>query len=153
MGSTPIPGLYTPSLYSEDITKFLWSLKKQGYKDTTITQNYSKVLKNIAKSTQLNNPDAVLAYIASKDISEGRKELMVDVYSTNCKWKNIPFSKPRYKRQDRLPYVPLEIDIESLLSALPKKASIFTRTLKETGARRARILPSDSWKLQLSCAQ
>ena len=110
-------------------------LKKKGCKETTIIQNYGKVLKNIAKFSKLNNPDSVLVYIASKDISEGRRELMVDVYVGYCKWKNIPFFKPRYKRQDRLPYVPLEIDIEALLSALPRKLGILTRTLKETGAR------------------
>jgi hypothetical protein len=129
-GSTPIPGFYTESLYSGDVASFLWHLKKRGYKDTTITQNYSKVLKNIAKNAPLNNPDAVLGYIATKDVSEGRKELLVKVYATYCRWKHIPFQKPRYKRQDRLPYVPLELDIEALLSALPKKLSIFTRAQK-----------------------
>jgi len=34
----------------------------------------------------------------------------------------------------------LEIDIEALISALPRKLSIFTRALKETGAR-----PAEMW--------
>jgi integrase len=97
----------------------------------------------LERNCSLGNPDTVLGYIASKEISEGRKELVVDCYSRYCQWASIPFSKPRYKREDRLPYVPLEIDIESLLSALPRKLSIFTRTLKETGAR-----PGELWRVK-----
>ena len=142
MGSTPIPGSNAEPLYS-DIATFLWSLKKEGLKESTIVCNYSKVLRHLAKNCRLNDPDSILSYLASKEVSEGRKELMVDVYARYCKWKNIPFSKPRYKRQDRLPYVPMEIDIEALISALPRKLSIFTRTLKETGAR-----PGEAWRVK-----
>jgi integrase len=142
MGSTPIPGFIAKPLYS-DVATFLWSLKKEGLKETTIVENYSKVLKNIAKFSHLDNPDLVLEYIASKDVSEGRKELMSDVYARYCLWKGLDFIKPRYKRQDKLPYVPLELDIEALVSALPRKLSIFTRALKETGAR-----PGEMWRVK-----
>jgi integrase len=143
VGSTPIPGSNSESLYSNDISMFLWALKKEGLKESTIIGNYSKVLRNLAKYSSLNNPDSVLSYLASMEVSEGRKELIVDVYSRYCKWKSIPFFKPRYRRENRLPYVPLELDIEALISALPRKPSIFTRTLKETGAR-----PGELWRVK-----
>jgi hypothetical protein len=101
MGSTPIPGSKAEPLYS--IPSFLWDLKKEGLKESTIKENYAKVLKNLEKNCNLRNPDSVLGYLASKEISEGRKELIVDCYSRYCQWAKIPFSKPRYKRQDRLP--------------------------------------------------
>ena len=142
MGSTPIPGSKTEPLYS-DIATFLWALKKEGLKETTIIQNYSKILRHLGKNCRLNDPDSVLSYLACKEVSEGRKELMVDVYARYCRWRGMPFTKPRYKREDRLPYVPMEIDIEALVSALPRKLSIFTRTLKETGAR-----PGEVWRVK-----
>jgi hypothetical protein len=80
-GSTPIPGSNSEPLYSGEIAKFLWDLKKEGLKETTIIQNYSKVLRHLAKNCMLNNPDSVLSYLASREISEGRKGLMVDVYA------------------------------------------------------------------------
>ena len=141
VGSIPIPSSNTEPLYS--IVNFLWELKKEGLKETTIKGNYGKVLKNLEKNCNLRNPDSILGYLASREMSEGRKELIVNVYARYCKYANIPFSKPRYKRQDRLPYVPLEIDIEALLSALPRKLTIFTRTLKETGAR-----PGELWRIK-----
>ncbi len=143
MGSIPIPSSLNSSLYnrdgSGDVVNFVWELKKRGYKETTIRQNYAKILKQLSKDCNLNNPESVLIYLATKDISEGRKELIVDCYANFCKWKKLPFSKPRYHRVDKLPHVPFQKDIESLLSALPKKTGIFTRAVYETGARAGEV--------------
>jgi integrase len=129
----------TESLYSNDIMSFLWELRKKGYKETTIVQNYAKILKQLSNNCNLNNPESVLIFLVSHEICEGRKELIVNCYANYCRWKNLPFSKPRYQRQDKLPYVPLQKDIEALLSALPKKTGIFTRAIYETGARAGEV--------------
>jgi integrase len=142
VGSTPIPSSTTASLCS-DVAAFLWELKKQGYKETTIVQNYAKILKHLQRYSNLNNPDSILNFLANKEISEGRKELIADVYARYCQWKRIPFTKPRYRRIDKLPHIPLEKDIEALIAALPKKLSILTRTIYETGAR-----PGEIWSLK-----
>jgi len=39
------------------MANFLWELKKEGLKETTIVQNYSKVLRNLEKNCNLRNPD------------------------------------------------------------------------------------------------
>ena len=142
MGSIPIPTSKTESLYSTDIANFLWQLKKLGFKETTIKESYSKVLKNIAKTCNLNDTEAVSGFIARKHVSSGRKELIVNCYINYCKYKGLHFNIPRYSRVDKIPHVPLEKDIEALISALPKKLSIFTRVVKETGAR-----PGEVWAL------
>jgi integrase len=92
-------------------------------------------LKQLDKNCDLNNPESVMVFLASHEICDGRKELIVDCYAKYCQWKKLPFVKPRYRRTDKLPYVPLQKDIEALIAALPKKTSIFTRTIYETGAR------------------
>ena len=142
MGSIPIPSSTTESPYSTDIVNFLWQLKKLGYKETTIKESYSKILKNIAKNCNLNDPEAVSEFIANKHVSSGRKELIVNCYLNYCKYKGLSFNIPRYSRVDKIPHVPLEKDIEALISALPKKLGIFTRVVKETGAR-----PGEVWAL------
>lgn len=139
MGSIPIHSSTTESLYSSDITQFLWELKKRGYKETTIVQNYAKILKQLSRNCDLNNPESVLNLLVSKEICDGRKELIVNCYANYCRWKKLSFSKPRYRRQDKLPYIPLQKDIEALLGALPKKTGIFTRAIYETGARAGEI--------------
>jgi integrase len=139
MGSIPIPGSNTESLYQNNIFDFLWHLKKQGYKETTIKESYSKVLKNIAKNCDLNNPEAVNEFVAKKHVSSGRKELIVNCYMNYCRYKGLSFNITRYKRVDKIPFVPLEKDIEALIASLPRKLSIFTRVVKETGARSGEV--------------
>jgi hypothetical protein len=48
MGSTPIPGSKAEPPYS--IPSFLWDLKKEGLKESTIKENYAKILKNLEKN-------------------------------------------------------------------------------------------------------
>jgi hypothetical protein len=114
MGSIPIPSSITESPHSTDIINFLWKLKKLGYKDTTIKESYSKILKNIAKNCNLNDTEAVREFMAKKHVSSGRKELIVNCYLNYCKYKGLHFTIPRYQRVDKIPHVPLEKDIEAL---------------------------------------
>ncbi len=139
MGSIPIPGSTTEPLYSNAIIEFLWNLRRKGYKETTIVQNYAKVLKHFAKHCNITDSSSVLDYLAGRHVSNARKELMFNCYVKFCQWKGISFSYVRYRREDRLPYVPLEKDIEALISALPRKLGIFTLTVKETGARAGEV--------------
>ncbi len=85
MGSNPIPGSYTESLYSNDILNFLWFLKKEGYNESAINENYSKILRNLARHSNLNDPETVKEYVAQKYVSSGRKELVMNCYVNYCK--------------------------------------------------------------------
>jgi hypothetical protein len=111
----PIPGSSTESLYQNDIINFLWYLKKQGYKETTIKESYSKVLKNIAKNCDLNDPEAVNEFVARKHVSFGRKELIVNCYVNHCKYKGLSFNLPRYKRVDKIARAPKKGGVHVLL--------------------------------------
>ncbi|MFB0503348.1 MAG: hypothetical protein ACETWE_05910 [Candidatus Bathyarchaeia archaeon] len=95
MGSIPIPGSNTESLYSSDILSFLWYLKKEGYKETTIKENYSKILRHLARHCALNDPEAVKGYVAKKHVSSGRKELIINCYINYCRFKRLAFNPPR----------------------------------------------------------
>jgi len=59
-------------VYSGDILSFLWELKKRGYKETTIEQNYAKIFRDLSKRSNLNDPESVIEYIAKKHVSSGR---------------------------------------------------------------------------------
>ena len=83
--------------HTDHILNFLWFLKKEGYKESTIL-NYSKSLRDIAKHVNLDDPEAVKDYIAKKPVSDARKEIIVNCYDKYCKWRGIPFKKPKYYR-------------------------------------------------------
>jgi hypothetical protein len=80
---------------------------RESYRHATC---YSSVraLRRVARRTDLFNPDAVKAFLATVSWSESSKERVVNDLVKFYGWKGIPFQKPRYRRVQTLPFIPLE---------------------------------------------
>jgi len=52
--------------FSSKILNTIWQLKKEGYADSTL-RAYDSRLRGLARHVNLDNPEAVKAYIASKN--------------------------------------------------------------------------------------
>ena len=147
MGSNPTPrtSRVTPSVIVPDrekILQYAWHLKKEGYRESTITSRI-KLLNGLSRRADLFNPEAVKGAIARLDVTEARKENLVCVYGSLCKLNNIPFSPPRYQRVERLPFIPQETEIDQLIAGTSRKCSVYLQLLKETGAR-----AGEAWNLR-----
>jgi integrase len=117
-------------------------MQKQGYRPSTI-RGCVNTLKAIAKRTDLLNPEAAKTYLISANLTSGRKEKICQDLARFYKFKQIAFTMPRYYRIDTLPYVPLEADVDQLISACGRKTAAFLQLLKETGIR-----PGEAWNLK-----
>ena len=136
MGSNPTPRTrrVTPSVIvpeKEKILQYAWHLKKEGYRESTIVSRV-KLLNGLSRKADLLSPDAVKAAIACLDVTEARKENLVCVYGSFCKVNTIPFSPPRYRRVERLPFIPQETEIDQLIAGTSRKCSVYLQLLKET---------------------
>jgi len=76
-------------------------------------------------------------------VSEARKAKLAEDIARFYQYKHLPFEKPNYRGIGRLPYVPLESEIDQLISAVGKKKGVFLQLLKETGIR-----PGEGWNLR-----
>jgi integrase len=145
VGSNPTPGatIYTPvpCRVNGDVFNFLWQCSKDGYRNSTV-EGFSKALRDIAKHVDVNSPEDVKEYIARKQVSEGRKEVIVNCYANYCQWKGLKFGRPLYRHVKKFPFVPFEAEIDALIADLPGKVSVFCQLIKETGAR-----PGEAWNL------
>ena len=63
------------------------------------------------------------------------KELTCDAYALLAKSRGIDFSRPRYERTEKIPFIPLEAELDSLISGTGPKTATVLPLLKETGAR------------------
>ncbi len=110
-------------------------LSKQGYKPQTI-QSHSRILRFLARNCDLEDTESVRQFIASRHNSTGRKANIVDVYSKYARFYGIAFSEPRYTREDSLPFIPLQAEIEALIDASRDiRHATVLRLLFETGMR------------------
>ncbi|MGB9672287.1 MAG: IS1/IS1595 family N-terminal zinc-binding domain-containing protein, partial [Candidatus Norongarragalinales archaeon] len=78
------------------ILEFLWHLKRQGRKETTI-KSYAKVLTSLSKQVDILQPEAVKDYLAKATISETSKSDYTKVLRAFYKYLNLQWQAPNYK--------------------------------------------------------
>jgi integrase len=95
----------------------------------------------INKGSNLLNPANVEEVIAKQDDWTIRaKRNYVDWYSQFAKFLHLNWEKPNYKAPSKTPFIPLESEIDQLISGSSKKVSIALHIAKETAARIGEIL-------------
>jgi len=139
VGSTPTPGSYGTT---QSILDHAFHLKKEGYRKSTITSRV-KALKGLSRKADLLNPEAVKVAISMLPVTEGRKENLVNAYLVFCRQHKIPFTPPRYHRVERVPWIPLESEVDQLIAGMGKKHATYLQGLKELGCR-----PGELWQLR-----
>ena len=73
----------------------------------------------------------------------GRKENAVLAYSTFLRMLGRTWEAPKYKREETLPWIPLESEIDQLIAGCSPKVATFLQLLKETG-----MSPGEAWRLK-----
>lgn len=130
-GSHPPHFTHTPEKTAVEFG--LW-LKKEGYRESTIIR-YVKIIRVLSKRATILDGESVKTVIADSVWTEGTKALACDAYGLFAKMKGFTFEKPIYSRVDTLPFIPLEQELDTLISGSGKRTSAFLQILKDTGAR------------------
>ena len=118
-------------------------MKKNGYADSTI-ESRVKILQVLARrGADLYDPESVKDVIARQNWSLGRKENAVIAYSTLLKMTGGSWDPPRYKRVEKLPWIPLETEVDQLIAGCSRRVGTFLQLLKETGMR-----SGEAWMLK-----
>ena len=76
----------------------------------------------------------VKSCLANAELSENRKTKVLEDVSRFYAYLKIRFSRPRYKR---IPFIPLESEIDILIAGVGQKSAGFLQCIKETAACRA----------------
>jgi len=135
--------------YLVDFEKFLRSKRtKKGYllADSTVKCKL-RIVKSMNRRVNLWDLDAVQRFLDTGEWTEGRKENMAYAYADWCTFKGFLYTPKKYRRSKKLPFVPLEKDIDQLIGGFAySKYGAFLQLLKETGFRpveASRIRPMD----------
>ena len=106
-----------------------------GYRPSSIDRAV-RILRRLARvSGNLDDTEGVKATLSKLNWSLGTKEIASNILEGYYKFQKIPFSKPRYRRIEKVPFIPTEQEIEALIGGLTRRVGVFVLFLKETGAR------------------
>jgi integrase len=117
------------------ILEFAWYLKKQNSSDSTIRTFTCLLKKLVSNGAKLYDPESVKEVLAKLIVSQNSKALIVATYSSFLKFNNRSWIPPIYKRQDKIPFIPQESELDSLISGCSRRLSTPLLLLKETGMR------------------
>lgn len=123
------------------LVEYAWGLKKKGLAEATIV-GYVQLLKRLIKcGVNLYNPESVKEVIAAQSWSPARKNNAVKAYKAFIKMYGLTWKDaPKYKLPQKLPFIPLEEELDQLIAGCSPQMSIFLQLLKETGMRRGEAL-------------
>jgi hypothetical protein len=121
------------------LTKYMAYIEREGYSQGN---SYIHITRRLLKlGANLYNPEDVKTVIARHTWKDSVKMLSVYAYDAFTRMEKITWSKPRYKQQESLFYIPDEKELDALVaSANSKRMTTFLQCLKETFADPAEIL-------------
>jgi len=136
VGSNPTPPAITSTQYQ--FREYLL-----GYVKQSTANGYVKMLKVLSKLGDLDNPKQIRTLICTSQVSEGRKELLANAYNYWVKYRGLTWDKPKFTREDRPFFLPLEVELDQLISNTRNKMSTFLQLLKESA-----VNSGEAWKLR-----
>ena len=131
-------GATEPSKSSIDAKVFetAWWMKKQGYSDATIRLFVSALRTLKARGADLNDPESVKEVIARQEWSQARRINVIKCYDLYARRNGISWERPKLGRPTRkIPFIPTEAELDTLIAGSPRKLSAFLQLLKETAMR------------------
>jgi integrase len=118
------------------LVELAWCMKKQGYKESTISVTSQRLKHLVRLGANLNQPDSIKDVISKQQWQESTKVTYVNAYTRFAEMQNLRFDKPRYKTgYQKIPFIPTETELDQLIASCGKKVSTFLQLLKETGMR------------------
>jgi len=124
-----------PSEAEAKILEHAWWMKKQGYKDTTIRSRVRTLKQLVRLRADLQDPESVKAVIACMETSENTKWQISLMYALFASTNHITWTQPSYAFTRKIPFIPLESEIDALIAGSGKKTATILQLIKETGMR------------------
>jgi integrase len=125
------------------LVDFTWWMKKQGYAESTIMRRVKALEVLCKRGANLYDPESVKEVVSRQNWSENGKDVVVRAYSCFLKMVGGSWSPPIIREVEKLPFIPTEQEIDSLIAAAHGKLAVFLQLLKETGMR-----AGEAWSLK-----
>ena len=102
-----------------------------------------RLLKELAKRGDLRDPESIKVGLTRTGWADGTKEMACGAYALYAKQHGFSFIPPRYRRIEKLPFIPMDSEVEQLIGAMGLRYSAFLSLLKDSAAR-----PLEAWNLK-----
>ena len=126
----------TANNLKSELVNYAWWMNKNGYAKTTIRLNTTILRLLIERGAQLLNSDSIKEVIAKQEWSNSRKHSAIATYTLFLKMHGKRWGPPLCKVSRKLPFIPTEKKINSLIAGSGPKLGTFLLLLKETAMKK-----------------
>jgi len=145
VGSNPTPRTNTehPN-FSETLTRYVvYLVSKKTLKPSTIKRKVKAIKGLLRHGVDLGDPEDFVRFLNVCIWKSGTKGIAVDSYRDYLDMLGLFEVKlPHIRREETLPFIPTEAEIDSIISALRFRVATYLLLLKETAMR-----PIEAWRL------
>jgi integrase len=117
------------------MAELAWTLRKANYADSTIRTVNSALRTLVSRNANLGDPESVKDVICKQKWSENRKRNVANAYDLYAKKYGIVWEKPRISYHRKIPFIPKEEELDTLIAGTRKKLATYLQLLKETAMR------------------
>lgn len=118
------------------IVQFLWYMEKENKSKRSIA-SYARYLNMLIKiGANLLDPESIKEKVAKQEKwGENTRRMAMAVYKSFASFNGIYFTPPKYKINQKLPFIPLESEIDALIVASTRRLAAALQLLKEIPIR------------------
>ena len=114
---------------------FIWEMQKQNYSKDTIAIYARSIKALINRKVDLANPESVKEALAKWKCGESHRHNIAAAYTLLLKMQGLTWNPPLFHITRKLPFIPTEKELDTLIAGTGHKTSVFLQTLKETAMR------------------
>jgi integrase len=111
----------------------IW-MKKEAYEPTTI-RRVVKELKHLERNCNTAKPEEVKLYIANKDVSNARKENLIESFNIAIQSLGLTWNKPFYQRKDKKRRAPKEKLVQFIINHVHFPLNLKLKMSRDLGQR------------------
>jgi integrase len=123
-----------PDIGKLNITNIIIWMKKGAYESTTI-QRVVKELKHLERNCNTAKPEEVKLYIANKDVSNARKENLIESFNIAIQSLGLTWNKPFYQRKDKKRRAPKEKLVQFIINHVHFPLNLKLKMSRDLGQR------------------
>jgi len=97
----------------------------------TTVEATGKRLTHIVRYANIEDPEQLKTFIASKECTNGFKESLAKAYDLYVKFRELNWNKPFYEKYDKQPKIPSEQRIETLIANANKRFALILSMMKD----------------------
>jgi integrase len=120
---------------SETTSEFEQQLKNDGYSGHTVKACCSFLTMLEKRGINILNPEEIKKFIAEQNWTDHSKATRVVHYGIFARTMRIQWNPPKYRYEQKIPWIPLEKEVDDLIAGSGKIIAVYLRLLKETGMR------------------